>query len=160
MRARLELILWAVALASAALAAREWRGSQERAADASGAPRVVTAHATGRAATSGADGIDAVVAVDPFRPQRHPSPVSFRPDSDAVAQRPPASPNPTLVLAGIVGGPPWEALLEGLPGRDGAVLVRRGDTFGALRIGGISRDTAFVFGADTVWRLGLKRTWQ
>jgi hypothetical protein len=63
------------------------------------------------------------------------------------------------VLRGIIGGPPWSAILEGIPGREGSVVLRRGDTIAALRVRAVRRDTVVVEGADTTWRLTVKRTW-
>ena len=104
-----------------------------------------------------------IVAHDPFRLDRHPSPVPYRPELDGVIAAtppPPKPPKPRLALAGILGGPPWTALLDSVPGREGSVLVRRGDTLGGLRIRSVGRDTVIVEGADTVWKLGVKRPWQ
>ncbi|HUK62590.1 MAG TPA: hypothetical protein VLV15_04625, partial [Dongiaceae bacterium] len=104
----------------------------------------------------------AIVEYDPFRLARHPSPIIFRPELEGVppAPRPPAPPHPVLALSGILGGPPWEALLDGIPGHDGSVVVRRGQALGPLRIRKITRDSVIVQGEDTTWRLGMKRVWQ
>jgi hypothetical protein len=64
-----------------------------------------------------------------------------------------------LVLAGTVGGPPWAALVEGIPGREGAVLVRAGDVLGTLTVRTVKRDTVTIQARDTVWRLSLKKPW-
>lgn len=72
---------------------------------------------------------------------------------------PPAPPRPQLAVSGIVG-PPWTALLDGVPGRDGPVSVRTGDQVDGLRIRRVDRDGVTVVGMDTTWRLSLKRTWQ
>jgi hypothetical protein len=63
------------------------------------------------------------------------------------------------VLRGIVGGPPWDAMIDGIPGRQGSVLVRRGDTLGGLTVSAINRDTVTIHGSDTTWRLFIKRSW-
>jgi hypothetical protein len=102
------------------------------------------------------------VAADPFRLERHPSPIAYRPELEGVAPLPPSPkpPKPPLVLAGILGGPPWEALIEGIPDHAGAVLVRQGDAFGDLKVRSVRRDSVIIQSADTTWRLGIKRTWQ
>lgn len=103
---------------------------------------------------------EVVVANDPFRLERRPSPVSYSPAMEGAPPPPPRPPRPALAVSGIVGGPPWEALLEGLPGRQGSVLVRRGDTVGGLRIHSITRDTVRITGMDTTWKLAVRRAWQ
>jgi hypothetical protein len=99
-----------------------------------------------------------VVANDPFRLSRHPATVAYSPALEGLA--PPVvvrPPRPNLVLRGIVGGPPWSAILDGLPGRDGSVLMRRGDSVGTLVVRAVGRDTVTIKGADTTWRLTVKR---
>jgi hypothetical protein len=59
-----------------------------------------------------------------------------------------------------ISGPPWEALVEGIPGKQGAVVVRPGDRVEDLRIRSISQDLVVVQGRDTTWRLQIKRTGQ
>ena len=71
---------------------------------------------------------EAIVARDPFRLERKPSDVAYGPAMETTAPPPPSPPRPALAVVGIVGGPPWEALVEGIPGRQSSVLVRRGDT--------------------------------
>jgi hypothetical protein len=100
---------------------------------------------------------------DPFRIDHHPATVPYRPDQAGGAeQAPPPTkpPKPHLALSGIIGGPPWSAILDSVPGRDGSVLVRKGDTLGALKVRSVGRDTVIVQGTDTVWRLIVKRPWQ
>jgi len=103
---------------------------------------------------------EVVVANDPFRLERRPSPVSYSPTIESAPAQPPRPPRPPLAVTGIVGGPPWEALLEGLPGRQGSVLVRRGDTVSGLRIRSITKDTVRISGMDTTWKLAVRRAWQ
>jgi hypothetical protein len=51
-------------------------------------------------------------------------------------------------------------LLDSVPGRDGSVLVRKGDTLGGLRVRSIGRDTVIVQGVDSTWRLIVRQPWQ
>jgi hypothetical protein len=100
---------------------------------------------------------------DPFRVDHRPATVPYRPGQDCSAQQappPPKPPKPRLALSGIIGGPPWSAILDSVPGRVGSVLVRKGDTLGGLRVRSVGRDTVIVQGADTVWKLIVKRPWQ
>jgi hypothetical protein len=104
-----------------------------------------------------------IASHDPFRPDHRPASVAYRPELEgdgAAAPPPPKPPKPRLALAGIVGGPPWTALLDSVPGREGTVLVRKGDTLNGLKVRSVGRDTVVVQGADTVWKLLLKRPWQ
>jgi hypothetical protein len=69
------------------------------------------------------------------------------------------SSKPHLVLKGVLGGPPWDAVVEGIPGREGAVVIRVGESVSGLSVRAIRRDTAYVRGFDTAWALPLTRTW-
>lgn len=102
---------------------------------------------------------EALVARDPFRLERRPSAVPYSPALESAPPPPPRPPHPALVIAGIVGGPPWEALLDGVPGRQGTVLVRRGDTLGGLRVRSVTKDTVRITGMDTTWVLTVRRAW-
>ncbi|MGH7719209.1 MAG: hypothetical protein ACREON_10235, partial [Gemmatimonadaceae bacterium] len=54
---------------------------------------------------------NAVVESNPFRLDRRPAQVPYDPELEGAppAPPPPVPPKPSLSLAGIVGGPPWEA---------------------------------------------------
>jgi hypothetical protein len=66
-------------------------------------------------------------------------------------------PKPVLSLRGILGGPPWDALVEGVPGHEGAVVLRAGQRSGDITVRAIRRDTVFLQGMDTTWKLTLRR---
>ena len=97
---------------------------------------------------------------DPFRLSRRPAVVRYS-STPAAAQLPAvaAAPRPNLVLRGIVGGPPWSAIIEGIPGREGTTMLRPGDSAGPLVVRSVGRDTVIIKGADTTWHLTVKRTW-
>ena len=104
-----------------------------------------------------------IATSNPFRLDRRPAAVAFSSVLEGMPLPPPPPPKPaqpSLSLAGILGGPPWEALIDGIPGRDGSVLVRRGQRFSGLTVRSVSRDTVVIAGQDTVWRLTLRKTWQ
>lgn len=103
--------------------------------------------------------VDSLVARDLFRPTRRPSPIAFATAVEGAAPPPPRPPKPALALVGIVGGSRRTALVEGLPGREGASLVAQGDTVGGLRIRTITRDTVIIAGMDTIWRLAVRQAW-
>ena len=99
---------------------------------------------------------EVVTEHDLFRLSRRPSQVQ-RGQSAPETIAPAAITRPTLSLAGIVGGPPWVALLEGVPGRDATVALATGDTVAGLRVRSVDRNVAVIAGTDTVWRLILRR---
>jgi hypothetical protein len=95
----------------------------------------------------------------------------FRPERTSAEERemqlaaaatmamPSPSTKPRLVLRGVLGGPPWDAVVEGIPGRDGAVVVRAGESVSGITIRSVRRDTAYARGFDTTWALTLGRSW-
>jgi hypothetical protein len=95
-----------------------------------------------------------IIESDPFRLSNTPSQVRYQ--ALALPAPPPTSPRPTLVLRGIVGGPPWSAVLDGLPGQPNNTVVGEGAVYGALRIRKISRDEVVVLASDTALHLSLK----
>lgn len=157
-RRRLELALWAIAAVLSAAGVIAWRRASTptspEIARAAAAPGAVPAPLGGAADRAAA----ATVEADPFRASRRPSAVAFVPQGEA-APAPPRPPRPSLAMTGSVGGPPWSAILEGVPGREGSVMVSAGDTIGGLRIRSVRRDSVVVQGADTTWRLGVRKSW-
>jgi len=162
-RRRMEAMLWILALAVALLGAQRWRRAEPAAAAPPGAlsatppePRLVPRERLAAAAR-------AVVGGNPFRLDRVPAPIGFGQPGMAPGETgfvPPPPPRPQLALTGIVG-PPWQAVLEGVPGREGTpVVVRRGDVLGELRIREVNRTTVVVSAPDTTWRLTVRRAWQ
>jgi hypothetical protein len=148
--------LVAVAVGLATLAVVGWCASAPRAAAASR----TSIGAIADIALAPPESIDAAARVaaetDPFRLDRRPASVAYRPDLEGVAP-PPKPPKPQLVLEGLVGG---AALIDGAPGHPTTAIVHVGDTLGALRIRHIGRDTVIVSGADTTWRLTVRHAWQ
>jgi hypothetical protein len=100
---------------------------------------------------------------NPFRLERMPTTRRFGmpepPPGGAIAQ--PAVPAvPVLTLAGILGGPPWSAIIEGIPGRETGVMLREGESAHGIRLEWIRRDSARISAADTAWVVTLKRPWR
>lgn len=98
---------------------------------------------------------------NPFRLDRAPAPLGFAaPPGMGLPSAPPPPPpyRPALAVGGIVG-PPWEALLEGVPGAERGVVVRSGSTLGELKVRSVSRDLVVIQGPDTTWRLSVKKAW-
>ncbi len=77
--------------------------------------------------------------------------------SAALAPQAGASYRPSLVLQAIVGGPPWTAVLKGVPGRERPVVVSPGDVIDSLRILRIDATVVSIAGPDTVWNLRLEQ---
>lgn len=104
-----------------------------------------------------------VVEQDPFRLDRKPAAVPFgTPD---VPVPPPGAivrPFQSLALKGIVGGPPWQAILAGVPNRQGNVVARVGDTLAGVRVVRVRADGVVLKGTgmDTLITLTFNRTWQ
>jgi hypothetical protein len=154
-----ERLLWSGAVALGVVAVIGWRGAVPELAYASPAsarlPRVVTLVDTDALAHAATVATDA----DLFRFARHPSPVEYDPELEGAPPPPLRPPKPVLQVTGIVGGPPWEAVLEGVPNRDGSVLVHSGDTLSGLRVRAVRRDTVIIQGMDTTWTLTVRRAW-
>lgn len=113
-----------------------------------------------------------VVARDLFRLVRRPSPLPFgmtTPEQSAGYGVPsPSSAKPVLLLRGIMGaaGAGWEAVVEGVPGRERGIVVRAGDVISTvpgsvgmgtgtatLRVREVSAGGVVITGMDTTWRL-------
>jgi len=158
----MERLLWGASVLLIATAAASSHGAFARPL---GAPPVIWAIANAPAFPV-ADSLDlaasAVTSSDPFRLERRPSSIAYgaQPEGAPAAPAPPKPPKPPLALAGIVGGPPWVALLDGVPGRNGSVVVHAGDTLAGLRIRALGPRSVTITGLDTTWKLTLKRPWQ
>jgi hypothetical protein len=161
---RVELMLWGVALPLALMAGIRARSGGFRGDASPAAPTTIPA-----VRRIGAESLAAasarIVERDPFRLDRRPSSVPYAPMMLEGAAPPVARPpKPALVVTGIVGGPPWEALVDGIPGRPASVVVRRGDAFGdstsRLIVKRIGPDTVVIAGMDTTWTLTVRKAWQ
>jgi hypothetical protein len=104
---------------------------------------------------------DRVVEADPFRLERRPADVPFgAPAASTISPAPaPSAAKPNLLLSGIVGGPPWVALLDGVPGHEGSVMLRVGDTLGGITVRAVTASTATISGFDTTWKLSVRQPW-
>ena len=102
------------------------------------------------------DSTDLFGGSDPFRLSKTPSHVRYAAGGNALVQATSLrvrEPMPTLKLRAIAGGPPWQALIEGLPGQTRAVLVRSGNTFDRVTIRVVARDSVVVHVEDSTWAL-------
>jgi hypothetical protein len=101
---------------------------------------------------------DLVTSGDPFRVANAPTSVAFSPRTEGgqpAEATPPRAPHPLLVLRAIVGGPPWQAIVDGIPGQPPGTIVNTGMVISDLRIRAVLRDTVVVQGSDTTWKLTL-----
>ncbi len=169
-RRRWERVLWAAAMGVALGGWLRWRdavpGGASIPAGVAAAPGDPPRPAASRLAAAGRS----LAATNPFRLDRVPAPVGYsRPLAGGPmgmgtlppppTYTPPPPPRPALAVTGIVG-PPWQALLEGVPGREGAVAVRAGTVLGDLRVRSVTRDRVLVADADTSWTLSVRKPWQ
>jgi hypothetical protein len=78
----------------------------------------------------------------------------------ATVAAPTAAPKPAppkLVLRGIVGGPPWDVIIDGLPGHAAGAVVRDGESVSGILVHVATRDTVHVRGMDSSWTLVFQR---
>lgn len=92
---------------------------------------------------------------------------AFGPASETVDQVviAPVSPNevprlPPIILRGIVGGPPWLAVVDSGGTGGSAVILQRGDRFAGARIQSISRTAIIVRRRDSTLTLSLTDKWR
>jgi hypothetical protein len=100
---------------------------------------------------------------NPFRVDRKPASVRFTPWESAPPSSPPPKPapiRPPLAVVGIVGGPPWSAVVEGIPGRETGVLLTVGEEANGIHLTEIRGDTVRLAGFDTTWALTPRRPWR
>ena len=60
-----------------------------------------------------------------------------------------------IVVKALVGGPPWAAVLVGLPGESLERVVRIGDRFGSVQIERVGEDGVRLATGDTSWVVQL-----
>lgn len=102
---------------------------------------------------------DRIADADVFRLARRPSPIAFGTNAtgDTPSQAKPAK--PSLALSGIIGGPPWIAILDGVPGHDQGVSVRAHDSIEGLQVRSVAPDHVVIVGLDSTWRFTVHRPW-
>ena len=158
MTRRQEVLAWTVAALSSIAAGAGWRAGLADETAQAVVPLGVASAIPPTDEQTLASHASKTVAGDPFRIERKPANVAFGVAPSTPAPSPSAGQRPRLVVTGILG-PPWRAVLEGIPGREGSIVVAEGQTLGDLRIRSIRRDTVVVAGLDTTWRLAVRRPW-
>ena len=101
---------------------------------------------------------ESIVSNDPFRIANSPTAARYDPTSESVRPND-AAPlilvRPSFVLRAIVGGPPWQAVIDGIPGQPSGTVVRAGMIFDKLTVSAITRDNVVIKGPDTTWALSF-----
>lgn len=98
-----------------------------------------------------------VIVRNPFRLDgRLAPPLEVVLDSLILADAGALPPSFNLRLKGLVGGPPWRAVLSGLPGVAGDRTVRAGERFETVRILDINAAGVSVAVDDSTWTLILE----
>ena len=105
---------------------------------------------------------DVIVRRDPFRLANRPAMVVFSPTSQITTMAgvpvppPPAIVRPTLVLKAIIGGPPWQAVVDGLPSRGPDAIVNVGDAIDRFHVVSVTAQAVVIKGPDTSWTLTMQ----
>lgn len=111
--------------------------------------------------TTLADAEESIVSNDPFRLSNAPASVRYDPRgelaADVVGVAQPTPVRPMMTLKAIVGGPPWLAVVDGLPGQPANTLVRAGASYDKLVVRSVTRDSVVIQGPDTTWGLSFRR---
>lgn len=102
----------------------------------------------------------AAAARDVFRAARRPAAIAYDPQRAAAPVEAKQPPKPVLALIGLVGGDKATAVIEGLPGIEGARVVRVGDVVSGIRVMRIGADHVRLVGMDTVWVLRVREPWK
>lgn len=159
MRTRVLWIAWSIAaVALIAIAVVRWRR-----VDAPAPVRLVIPSVHDERRVHPATELDsnavAIVDNDPFRLANEPSPTrySLAPAEPAAVTTVARAQHPNLTLRGIAGGPPWQALVDGIPGQTHVTLVHVGSVVDKLVVRAITRDTVVIRGVDTTWVLRFAR---
>ena len=105
-----------------------------------------------------ADSLAPLVAHDPFRLSRTPSPVPYTPNQPAPQVEAPV--RPPFLVTGILSGPEPRAVVEGFPGVEGPRLVKVGDVVGRFQVRRIAARAVVIAGPDTTWTLTVREPWR
>ena len=99
-----------------------------------------------------------IVAHDPFRLERKPASVAYNTSpTGIVATVAPVIPMLRIALQGTIGGPPWHAIISGVPGHAGTIIVSSGDTLGGISIRKVNRDSVTIRVKDSTWTVAMTK---
>jgi hypothetical protein len=147
------------AVVLAAIAAARWRSAVAPPRVADSMTKLSWEALPALSGDSIADASEMIVSNDPFRLSNEAPTVRYNPANDGAGGLAAAIPlvRPSLTLKAIVGGPPWQAVIEGLPGQQSGAVAEVGTRFDRIVIRSISRDSVVVQAPDTLWVLRFKR---
>ena len=156
---RVEQALWLTALSCFAFAA--WSQRHTRLTSAPSPDSSPTLPLLAMAASDSVRAWSRIVAnTNPFRFTRLPSSLRFGEVSTTATAAPEARPRPSLTLLGTIGGPPWQGVVAGLPGRNGGVVVRSGQQIDSFVVRSVAKDKVVIAGTDTLWVLTVRQPWK
>jgi hypothetical protein len=157
----MELMLWTLAAATLAGTALHWLAAGSAPGPDDPPLRPPAPLVAPRESGSVASVADGIVATNPFRLDRRPADPPFAGDDAMTTEWSTEEVEPdflALAVAAIIG-PPWEAVLEGVPGREHGVVVRPGDVLGDLVVRSVGPNTVWIESDRDSWHLELKRPW-
>jgi hypothetical protein len=136
-----------------------WRAALPTVTHQRGALRAAPASVNDSLDGSLAEAEEMTVTNDPFRLANVPAAIRFDPNNDtnagpSIAVSLPA--RPVMTLKAIVGGPPWQAVIDGIPGQPPGAVVRAGSAFDKLVARAVTRDSVVIQGFDTTWVLSFR----
>jgi len=152
----IEAALWSIGLAGAMRGAVTIHAMHGDTRATVATMPVLTAVAKIPSADSLTEAVTAIVDDNLFRADRAAVEDNPQPPSPVVGSEPPKPPKPALALRGILGGPPWDAVIDGIPGHEAAMVLRAGQLTNGLSVRSVSRDSVVIRGMDTTWRLILR----
>ena len=91
-----------------------------------------------------AEAEDLTVSNDPFRLSNTPPDTPFDPAAENSAGARGFAPppvRPVFALKAIVGGPPWQAVIDGIPGQPPGTVIRQGAQYDKLVVRSVTRDS-------------------
>lgn len=159
MSVAIDRTLAGAALALVVIAGWAWSRPLPHVADPNSAVATLAAIPPDSDADALEQAAQAVIDANPFRLSHAPADVPYVRPTATQAPIVTSAPRirPTFVVKGIVGGPPFQAVMDGIPGAPAGSVVRAGNTFDLLVIRAVTRDSVIIQGPDTTWRLTLKR---
>lgn len=98
-------------------------------------------------------------AETPFRVGGLPPRIRYGAQPPVPVSQVPREPRPVLQLSGILWGREPAALVEGIPGREGAVVLHLGESAGSIKVVQLTETVARLSGMDTVWTLTVREPW-
>jgi len=126
-------------------------------------PRAAAHDSSAQVSSSGtriaAESVATIVSRDPFRIGRRPVLPAYDPLRLAEQLAPP-QPRPVLTLVGVMNGAEPSAVVEGIPGVEGARVLRVGDVVAGLKVKQIVNGRVVIAGMDTTWVLEVREPWK